>query len=269
MVSHKVNPAAALKAMAQEGGTLGEDKGGKLQEKQETLQEKVREWLLTARSRLSESDYASYRAALHSLKADVSAIAQRSEAAQHQQGQHFSSEAPLPERIACRLEELRQVFSRADFAGDAAAHRSWLMEFAQCLPVQHRVTWLNDSSAWPLSPVRASCAAAEDAAGDGTTSAQELRSIAKRSFASDLQTCEKRPRLRDAAQQTEDAPSGNQLICVICRNSIVKSPKLSLCGHFACGDCWCRWLALKFECPVCRKKVRPSNLILIRGLEAT
>eukprot|EP00929_Paragymnodinium_shiwhaense_P087700 TRINITY_DN4783_c0_g1_i6.p1 TRINITY_DN4783_c0_g1~~TRINITY_DN4783_c0_g1_i6.p1 ORF type:complete len:556 (-),score=102.62 TRINITY_DN4783_c0_g1_i6:266-1933(-) len=27
MVSHKVNPAAALKAMAQEGGTLGEDKG--------------------------------------------------------------------------------------------------------------------------------------------------------------------------------------------------------------------------------------------------
>uniref|UniRef100_A0A7S1MRJ0 RING-type domain-containing protein n=1 Tax=Alexandrium catenella TaxID=2925 RepID=A0A7S1MRJ0_ALECA len=53
--------------------------------------------------------------------------------------------------------------------------------------------------------------------------------------------------------------------CVICRQLPIRPAVAALCGHFACGDCWACWVAHKFECPVCRRKVRPNNLIRVRG----
>lgn len=65
-------------------------------------------------------------------------------------------------------------------------------------------------------------------------------------------------------EQRRNAPPVN-LLCVMCREHPVQ-PKVSvLCGHFGCGDCWDRWMVLKFECPICRRKTRPRNLITIKA----
>jgi len=54
-------------------------------------------------------------------------------------------------------------------------------------------------------------------------------------------------------------------LCVCCQQPPVR-PKVSvLCGHLACSSCWSQWLANKFDCPVCRRKVRPNNVIRILG----
>jgi len=54
-------------------------------------------------------------------------------------------------------------------------------------------------------------------------------------------------------------------LCVVCKYPPLKPKVAAMCGHFACADCWSSWIVLKFECPVCRMKVRPNNLIRIRG----
>merc|ERR1712087_1019718 len=54
-------------------------------------------------------------------------------------------------------------------------------------------------------------------------------------------------------------------ICVICQEVPVRLKVSTLCGHFACEPCWHQWFTQCFECPVCRKRVRPTNLIRLRG----
>lgn len=53
--------------------------------------------------------------------------------------------------------------------------------------------------------------------------------------------------------------------CCICKDLPVRPKVAALCGHFACGECWRKWIVMKFECPVCRGKVRPNNLIQLQG----
>jgi len=54
-------------------------------------------------------------------------------------------------------------------------------------------------------------------------------------------------------------------LCTICYDR-PRRPKVAvLCGHFGCEDCWQKWLNEKHECPVCRCKVRPNNLVLLKG----
>merc|ERR1711933_137134 len=56
-----------------------------------------------------------------------------------------------------------------------------------------------------------------------------------------------------------------RLVCVFCRD-FPSRPKVSaLCGHFGCSECWSSWMVCRFECPVCRAKARPQNLIRLRG----
>eukprot|EP00747_Dinoflagellata_sp_TGD_P164297 gnl/TRDRNA2_/TRDRNA2_184051_c0_seq1.p1 gnl/TRDRNA2_/TRDRNA2_184051_c0~~gnl/TRDRNA2_/TRDRNA2_184051_c0_seq1.p1 ORF type:complete len:441 (+),score=56.85 gnl/TRDRNA2_/TRDRNA2_184051_c0_seq1:69-1391(+) len=71
-------------------------------------------------------------------------------------------------------------------------------------------------------------------------------------------------------QHVEDSVSAElakppQPLCVMCHSPPVKPKVASLCGHFGCTDCWRSWMVCRFECPVCRKKVRPNNLIRIQG----
>lgn len=54
-------------------------------------------------------------------------------------------------------------------------------------------------------------------------------------------------------------------LCVICRQPPWRPQVSAMCGHFACDECWGQWVCVKFECPVCRAKVRPTNLIQLRG----
>lgn len=42
--------------------------------------------------------------------------------------------------------------------------------------------------------------------------------------------------------------------CVICFKRIVKSFEFS-CGHRVCNKCGVKWIRIKKECPVCRKKI--------------
>lgn len=54
-------------------------------------------------------------------------------------------------------------------------------------------------------------------------------------------------------------------LCIVCRQLPKRPQVAAFCGHFACRACWDAWMVLKFECPVCRKKVRPNNLIELKG----
>jgi len=53
--------------------------------------------------------------------------------------------------------------------------------------------------------------------------------------------------------------------CMICyesnKTSTEKKFQLSRCGHVACEPCWGTWLQVKVECPMCKSKVRPKQLI--------
>lgn len=67
-------------------------------------------------------------------------------------------------------------------------------------------------------------------------------------------------------EASASAPSSSVLpLCCMCRQYPRKPRVAALCGHFACGECWRQWLMQRLECPMCRKKVRPNNLITLNG----
>ncbi|KAF2068874.1 hypothetical protein CYY_009805 [Polysphondylium violaceum] len=51
--------------------------------------------------------------------------------------------------------------------------------------------------------------------------------------------------------------------CPICQCNFI-NPYISPCGHICCFECWCQWLSLKLECPVCRERAR---IKLIKPIE--
>jgi hypothetical protein len=67
-------------------------------------------------------------------------------------------------------------------------------------------------------------------------------------------------------EEFHETAKRRQLVCVICRDFPSKPQVSAVCGHFGCSDCWTSWLVCRFECPVCRAKVRPSNLIRLQGV---
>lgn len=89
-------------------------------------------------------------------------------------------------------------------------------------------------------------------------SAERPKAHASNSAATEASRVE--PAFQRAARQGP-APA----LCVMCRQPPIRPKVAALCGHFACEACWERWVVQKFECPVCRKKVRPNNLIRLRG----
>lgn len=87
--------------------------------------------------------------------------------------------------------------------------------------------------------------------------AERLKAHASNSAATEASRIE--PAFQGAVWQ------GPAALCVMCRQPPIRPKVAALCGHFACETCWERWVVQKFECPVCRKKVRPNNLIRLRG----
>jgi len=55
------------------------------------------------------------------------------------------------------------------------------------------------------------------------------------------------------------------LLCAMCREHPLEPKVSAMCGHFGCGDCWDKWMIIKFECPICRRKTRPQNLITLKA----
>lgn len=74
-----------------------------------------------------------------------------------------------------------------------------------------------------------------------------------------------KPRQAVAEGLVAEPAEAPRALCVICRQPPWKPQVSALCGHFACDECWGRWVCVKFECPVCRAKVRPNNLIRLRA----
>jgi len=68
-----------------------------------------------------------------------------------------------------------------------------------------------------------------------------------------------------AAMAAPVPPAAERPSCVVCRMTPSRPKVAVLCGHFACEECWGKWLALQFSCPICRKKVRPANLVRLKG----
>ena len=56
-----------------------------------------------------------------------------------------------------------------------------------------------------------------------------------------------------------------ELFCVVCFQTLNEDSTLtyskSKCKHILCNICWARALYEKYECPVCKKKVREKTLI--------
>lgn len=69
----------------------------------------------------------------------------------------------------------------------------------------------------------------------------------------------------ERTRSADDSAGALTLQCVICR-APPEAPAVAVpCGHYACMICWRQWLHCRLECPICRKKVRPANLMLLRG----
>eukprot|EP01132_Coremiostelium_polycephalum_P004886 gene4886-6094_t len=49
--------------------------------------------------------------------------------------------------------------------------------------------------------------------------------------------------------------NNDTIYCPICQ-SIPTNPHSSVCGHICCFECWCQWLSLKLECPICKERAR-------------
>ena len=56
-----------------------------------------------------------------------------------------------------------------------------------------------------------------------------------------------------------------EFFCVVCFQTLNDNPNMkysiSKCKHILCNECWARCLYEKFECPICKKKVREKTLI--------
>ncbi|RYE84164.1 MAG: hypothetical protein EOO65_02720 [Methanosarcinales archaeon] len=48
--------------------------------------------------------------------------------------------------------------------------------------------------------------------------------------------------------------------CPVCLSTLVH-PQTSLCGHVCCRSCWTASLERRGQCPLCRRRVEPSQLI--------
>lgn len=53
------------------------------------------------------------------------------------------------------------------------------------------------------------------------------------------------------------------MVCLVSANATLATFYGAKCGHVACKPCWDKLLDTKLECPYCKKKVRPNNLIKV------
>lgn len=91
---------------------------------------------------------------------------------------------------------------------------------------------------------------------DDVDIAQCLQQVSVASFLTEQ--CTKQTLLRI----NTNTPKG--LVCVICEEPM-KHPMVAACNHYACKNCWKRWLlaAQNSTCPVCRMPTEMSKLSLM------
>jgi hypothetical protein len=83
-----------------------------------------------------------------------------------------------------------------------------------------------------------------------------------------------RPQKRQCTRSDEVRPPADQhpsgpvdfvvaFECPICTRD-TKNPFAARCGHACCYDCWSKWLPDRWACPVCRSRVRMSQLVQLQ-----
>lgn len=215
--------------------------------------QRLRDWLSSARCRLSSPDYAEFVRALNAL--------------------HGKFGADECQKTLGSLRSLAELLWRAEFPEGATTHAEWMAIFNDCLPQSSREEWSRHIRG--TAPVLVPAAAPEEE----PTAAPVEEPAARPAASSRVEEVFASPSKRRRCSATDDADCvaqrplekavGSAKVptprCVICRYPPVNATVAAHCGHFACGECWERWIAFRFECPVCRKKVRPVNLIRLKG----
>ena len=79
---------------------------------------------------------------------------------------------------------------------------------------------------------------------------------------------------KENTPDNQNSKSNNQdnetvLSCMICYETFTgdanNSYKAAKCGHIACTNCWNTALEIKLECPMCKCRVRMTNLIDLKN----
>lgn len=234
---------------------------------------RLRSWLRVARERFHPKTYASFATALRELN-----IASESQAALPEVAlrdtdpvRRFAAKRTLKTGRACEeftkpaLEDIAALLWRARFPEGREAHTAWVNSFEEALPVQLKQSWFE--AVRTTSPAPALAKQGHQAVHEATEVTSEapettMPASTKRSRSASLQCPESS---RSPVRRKRDTRVQTLPICVICQDVPARLKVSSLCGHFACEGCWRQWFTQCFECPVCRRRVRPTNLIRLRG----
>mmetsp|Transcript_87898 Transcript_87898/g.246895 ORF Transcript_87898/g.246895 Transcript_87898/m.246895 type:complete len:264 (-) Transcript_87898:41-832(-) len=240
--------------------------------------ERLRMWLDAARKRLGKKDYAAFGGMLRVLRQRIASRPSPGDMVKHSadEAQRDCEPQPLPVRL---LLDIAALLWRADFPEGRRAQAGWLLEFGESLPPALRPDWPSTVQCAAPTPMSPPGVEAVDLSkdwkhggkgGDGETAEMGGRIV---DVASDVASSKRRragagagpPQPPEALSSGPANEAPAQALCVMCRHPPCRPKVAVLCGHFACGECWDRWMVLKFECPVCRKKARPGNLVQVRG----
>lgn len=71
------------------------------------------------------------------------------------------------------------------------------------------------------------------------------------------------PKAQDNRPQEPDDLGDDDCIVCLAKYQANEQFMKSKCGHVCCKSCWTRTLSYKFSCPMCRQKVRKTQLQLI------
>jgi hypothetical protein len=159
---------------------------------------------------------------------------------------------------------------QARFPEGHESHTAWVNRFEESLSAPLKRPWFDAVRATTpaLVPATQSDAPVHGVAAEATPETQATSVIARSKRGRPASPPSPRNvsvNHRSPSRSKREARAQTLPLCVICQEVPLKLKISSLCGHFACEGCWRQWFKQCFECPVCRKRVRPTNLIRMRG----
>ena len=53
--------------------------------------------------------------------------------------------------------------------------------------------------------------------------------------------------------------------CLLCSSENITNPSVGKCGHIFCYNCYIKWTSKNLSCPLCRFKIHPREVVLLRN----
>jgi len=194
-------------------------------------------WLNTARCRLPSQSYEAFRSELQTI---------------------LHAPSHKDESIDVALRHIASLLWHADFSDAGNDHMAWITTFEVVLPPPLRSLW----SAL-IREIRQTHSTVVDCESNDVR--RPLHDYLEGNMSlSTPEGCKAFAKFAEDSLSAElEQPSGP--LCVICKLLPLKPKASALCGHLACSECWDRFMVLKFECPVCGRRVLRQNLVLLKG----